>query len=94
MNKSDRKYNDMFVQTKRHLDTNPEKWNGIPAIVRYKNTLDENIQAIEEKDLQANGKTQGVTITKNDQKNQLALKTAILCGPCMHMEMKPTTRGW
>lgn len=80
MNQIEKKYNDMFVQTQRHLDTHPDKWTGVPAIVRYKNTLDENITLIRTKDLEAGGATKGVTITKQDLKNQLSLKAAILCG--------------
>lgn len=80
MNKNERMYTDMFVQSKRYMDTYPDKWSGIPAIVRYKNTLDENIQAIIEKDLAAGGQTRGVTLSKGDLKNLLALKAGILCG--------------
>lgn len=80
MNKNERMYTDMFVQSQRYLDTYPDQWSGIPAVVRYKNTLDENIQAILEKDLAASGQTRGVTVSKGDLKNLLALKAAILCG--------------
>ncbi len=80
MNKEETMYFDMFVQVQRHLDQSPDKWSAIPAITRYKNTLDENLTAIKAKDLEASGNSKGLTVTKSELKNQLALKIAILCG--------------
>lgn len=80
MNKEETMYFNMFVQVQRQLDNSPDKWTTIPAITRYKNELDDNIIAIRTKDLKASGSSKGTTVTKQELKNQLSLKVAILCG--------------
>jgi hypothetical protein len=70
----------MQAQVKKYLDGHTEKWNNIPAIVRYKNTLDANLQAIKEKEAEAGQSTRPITESKNDLKQTAALKAAILAG--------------
>lgn len=80
MNQNESKYYNMYVQVQRQMDAGIDKWTGVPAIVRQKNALDENIQLIKEKDQAQSGETMGVTATKNDLKYQVAQKAAIICG--------------
>lgn len=80
MNQKDQNHFDMHVQVQRCLDGNPEKWNFIPALTRYKNMLDENIQLIREKDEKATGVTKGITVSKSELRQSLAMKMAIVAG--------------
>lgn len=80
MNQNESEYFAMYVQTQRYLDASPQKWSGVQALVRQKNILDANIQLIKDKDLDQSGTTKGMTISKNELKEQLALKLAIICG--------------
>ena len=70
----------MQGQVKKYLDDHTEKWNTIPAIVRMKNELDENLQAIKEKLKLTGEKTQPTTETKKSLKETVSLKAAILAG--------------
>lgn len=80
MNKDESMYFNMYVQVQRYLDGAPDKWSGVPAIVRYKNNLDSNLTAIKVKDVQSAGTTTGTTVSKSELKNQLSVKAVILCG--------------
>lgn len=80
MNQNESKYYNMFIQVQRHLDTHTDKWTGIPAIVRHKNSLDTNIRQIYEKDLLQSSDTKGITVSKGELKNLVALKAAIISG--------------
>ena len=69
----------MQIQVKKYLDGQVNKWNSIPAINRYKNSLDENLEAIKQK--QGKGKDSvSVTQTKNELKELASFKAAILAG--------------
>ncbi len=66
--------------TKKFLDDHSEKWSSIKAIVRYKNELDENLQAIAEKQKETVPSSKPITALKNETKEVAALKAAILAG--------------
>lgn len=80
MNKRELKYYNMYLQTQRYLDMHTDKWTGVPAIVRHKNSLDANILSIKNKDGEQSGETKGITISKGELKDMVALKTAIVSG--------------
>lgn len=80
MNSSDEIRYNMQHQVKKYLDNHSEKWSAIPAIVRQKNELDENLQAIKEKLGEGDESTKPITGTKNELKEIAALKAAILAG--------------
>lgn len=68
------------TQVKKYLDDSTDKWNTVPALLRYKNTLDESLQAIHEKSKEVPQNSKPVTQQKNEVKAVAALKAAILAG--------------
>ena len=69
----------MQIQVKKYLDGQVSKWNSIPAINRYKNSLDENLEAVRQKQGRDRDSV-SVTQTKNELKELASFKAAILAG--------------
>ena len=80
MKKREEDQYNMQQQVKKYLDSHSDKWSMIPAILRYKNELDENLQAIREKEAGNSESSQPITASKNELKETVALKTAVLAG--------------
>lgn len=70
----------MLLATQSYLDDNQTLWSAIPIVNTFKTELDGLIQDIREQ-LQSTGvDTSGMTSTKNQLKEQIAEKTAVLSG--------------
>lgn len=79
MNKILGNYNAMHLATQRYLDEQSSVWSTISKIVEYKNQFDELITRTA--DLDTNVKsTQGVSQRKEELKNAMAIKVAVLSG--------------
>ena len=70
----------MARSTQNYLDTNNATWSAIPIINTFKTELDDQLLGVSEQ-LKATGvSTKGITISKNDLKKQISIKTALLSG--------------
>ena len=70
----------MAHSSQAYLDTNNATWSTIPIINTFKTELDDQLLGITEK-LKATGvSSKGITISKNDLKKQISIKTAVLSG--------------
>ena len=70
----------MVLSAQNYLDTNNATWSAIPIMNTFKAKLDELILGTKE-ELKATGKTsKGITIGKNDLKEQISIKSAVLSG--------------
>ena len=70
----------MARSTQNYLDTNNATWSAIPIINTFKTELDDQLLGVSEQ-LKATGvSTKGITISKNDLKKQISIKTAVLSG--------------
>ena len=70
----------MVLSSQNYLDTNNATWSTIPIINTFKTKLDDLILGIKEQ-MKATGETtKGLTLSKNELKEQISIKTAILSG--------------
>ncbi len=70
----------MHLAVQECLDTNLEKWNGIPIIVQMKNELDELIQRIEVKDSESSADSTTFTKQKELLRNTVTRKAVSMAG--------------
>lgn len=80
MNNKEESLYHMHLQVKKHLDLSTEKWSAIPALVRYKNALDETLLAVREKTRDLVQGSEVHTASKNDMKYMASVKAGILAG--------------
>ena len=70
----------MVLSARNYLDTSNATWSAIPIMNTLKAKLDDLILGIGE-ELKATGQSsKGITIGKNDLKEQISIKTAVLSG--------------
>jgi len=70
----------MVLSVQNFLDTNNATWSAIPIMNTFKGNMDDLILGTKE-ELKSTGKTsKGITIGKNDLKEQISIKTSILSG--------------
>ena len=70
----------MARSSQNYLDTNNATWSAIPIINTFKTDLDDQLLGVAEQ-LKATGvSTKGITISKNELKKQISIKTAVLSG--------------
>lgn len=70
----------MVLSAQNYLDSNNATWSAIPIMNTFKAKLDDFILGIKE-EMKASGESsKGITISKNDVKEQISIKTAVLSG--------------
>lgn len=70
----------MVLSVQNFLDTSNATWSAIPIMNTFKGNMDDLILGTKE-ELKSTGKTsKGITIGKNDLKEQISIKTSILSG--------------
>ncbi|WP_109833242.1 hypothetical protein [Reichenbachiella versicolor] len=70
----------MILSTQSYLDSNSASWSAIPIINTMKTGLDDTILGIKEQLKSTGQRTEGLTISKNELKEQIAIKVSILSG--------------
>lgn len=70
----------MLLSTQNYLNSNNATWSAIPIINSFKTNLDDLVLSIKEKMKATGDSTKGLTASKNELKEQIAVKTAILSG--------------
>ncbi len=70
----------MVLSAQNYLNANNAAWSAIPIMNTFKAKLDDMVLGMKEQ-MKATGETsKGITIGKNDLKEQISIKTAVLSG--------------
>lgn len=70
----------MFIQVKRLLNNSADRWNNIPALVRYEAELSANLKTIREILDDGTRDTRPSTENKQEKKQEVSTRAAILAG--------------
>ena len=70
----------MARSSQNYLDTNNATWSAIPIMNTFKTELDDQLLGVSEKMKATGVSSKGITISKNDLKEQISIKTAVLSG--------------
>ena len=70
----------MERSTQKYLDTNNATWSAVPIANTFKAELDDQLLGVAEQLKGTGVSTKGITIGKNDLKQQISIKTVVLSG--------------